>query len=138
MITLKVIKSEKVFWRICKILRLLVNTLTADEKYSLINRGTLTEAIQVQLTQNKKFFSIFFSILKIYMNFWIFFKKMVTLIADIFPKLRTLKNVVRQMSKKSRFREAFDYQHCKRAQTLLKSERKHLNHICWSLRRQLS
>ena len=55
---------------------------------------------------------------------------MVTLIADIFPKLRTLKNVVRQMSKKSRYREAFDYQHCKRAQTLLKSERKHLNHIC--------
>ena len=34
-----------------------------------------------------------------------------TLIADLFPKLRTPKNVVRYMSKKSRFKGLFDRQH---------------------------
>ena len=52
-----------------------------------------------------------------------------TLIADLFPKLRTPKNVVRYMSKKSRFKGAFDRQHGKRVQTLLRSERQHRYHI---------
>ena len=37
---------------ICKILVLFVNTLTADEKYSLINRENLTEPDQMQLSGN--------------------------------------------------------------------------------------
>ena len=37
-----------------------------------------------------------------------------TLIADLFPKLRTPKNVLRYMSKKSRFKGPFDRQHGKR------------------------
>ena len=44
------------------------------------------------------------------------------LIADLFPKLRTPKNVVRYMSKKSTFKGPFDIQHGKRVQTLLQSE----------------
>ena len=52
-----------------------------------------------------------------------------TLIADLFPKLRTPENVVRYMSKKSRFNGLFDRQHGKRAQTLLPSERQHGYHI---------
>ena len=36
-----------------------------------------------------------------------------TLIADSFPKLRTPKNVVRHISKKSRFKGPFDRQHVK-------------------------
>ena len=43
-------------------------------------------------------------------------------IADLFPKLRTPKNVVRYMSKKSRFKGPFDTQHGKQVQTLLRSE----------------
>ena len=42
-------------------------------------------------------------------------------IADLFAKLRTPKNVVRYMSKKSRFKGLFDRQHGKRIQTLLRS-----------------
>ena len=45
-----------------------------------------------------------------------------TFIADLFPKLRTAKNVVRYLSRKSRFKGPFDRQHGKRAQTLLRSE----------------
>ena len=52
-----------------------------------------------------------------------------TLIADLFAKLRTPKNVVRYMSKKSCFKEPFDKQHGKRVQTLLRSEQQHRYHI---------
>ena len=50
-------------------------------------------------------------------------------IADLFAKLRTPKNVVRYMSKKSRFKGTFDRQHGKRIQTLLRSESQHRYHI---------
>ena len=52
-----------------------------------------------------------------------------TLIADLFPKLRTPKNVVRYMSKKSRFKVSFERQHGKRVQTLLQSEPQHRYHV---------
>ena len=41
-----------------------------------------------------------------------------TLIADVFRKLRTPKIVVKKMSEKWRFRGPFDNQHGKEAQTL--------------------
>ena len=56
-------------------------------------------------------------------------KKKKTLIADLFAKLRTPKNVVRYLSKKSRFKGPFDRQHGKRVQTLLQSEPQHRYHI---------
>ena len=52
-----------------------------------------------------------------------------TLLANLFPKLRTPEKVVRYMSKKSRFKGPFDRQHFKRVQTLLRSEPKHAYHI---------
>ena len=52
-----------------------------------------------------------------------------TLVAYLFPKLRTPKNVVRYMSKKSRFKVPFDRQHGKRVQTLLRYEPQHRYHI---------
>ena len=66
------------------------------------------------------------------------FKKNMTVIAEVFPKLRTRKNLVRSMSKKSRFKGSFGKQHGKRAQTLLKFAWQHLYHIYWSLWRQLT
>ena len=61
-----------------------------------------------------------------------------SVIADVFPKLRTPKNLVRSMSNKSRFKGSFEKQHGKRAQTLLKFAWQHLYHIYWSLWRQLT
>ena len=52
-----------------------------------------------------------------------------TFIVEIFPILRTPKNVVTSMSKKARFKEPFDRQHGKRVQTLLRSEPQHRYHI---------
>ena len=52
-----------------------------------------------------------------------------TLIADLLPKSRTPKNVVRYMSKTSRFKGPYERQHGKRVQTLLRSEPQHRCHI---------
>ena len=52
-----------------------------------------------------------------------------TLLANLFPKLRTPEKGVRYMSKKSRFKGPFDRQHGKRVQTLLRSKRQHAYHI---------
>ena len=52
-----------------------------------------------------------------------------TLIADLFPVLRTPKNVVRYLSKKSCFKGPFDRQQGKRVQTLVRSEPQHRYHI---------
>ena len=61
------------------------------------------------------------------------FKKMMTLIASVFPILCTSENVVRETPKEDRFRVPLDKQHGKWAEALLKSERRHLYHIYWSL-----
>ena len=52
-----------------------------------------------------------------------------TLLAYLFPKLRTPEKGVRYMSKKSRFKGPFDRQHGKRVQARLRSEREHCYHI---------
>ena len=61
-----------------------------------------------------------------------------TLIAYVFSKLWSAKDVVRQMCKKSRLRRSFDKQYVKRSQTLLRSARQQLYHIHWSLWGKLS
>ena len=61
---------------LCKILGLFVNTLTDDEKYSLLHRENLTQPIQILLSQKRKSFSNFFSAFsKSTLNFAHFQKK---------------------------------------------------------------
>ena len=52
-----------------------------------------------------------------------------TLIADLFPKLRTPKNLVRYVPKNAHFKGPFDRQHDKRVPTLLRSHPHHRYHI---------
>ena len=76
---------------------------------------------------------------KLFLNYFLHFRnrheilniceKKMTFIADLFAKLRTPKNVDRYLSKKSRFKGPFDWQHGKRVQTLLQSEPQHRYHI---------
>ena len=80
---------------LCKISGLFVNTLTEDDKYSLLYRDNLLQPIQIHLSQERKTFSEFFSsFLKSTLNFERFQKKMI-LIADVFPKLPSAKKVIR-------------------------------------------
>ena len=61
---------------LCKFLRLLVKTLTENEKYSLLCRKNLTQPIQILLSQKGNTFSQFFSaFLKSTLNFEHFQKK---------------------------------------------------------------
>ena len=61
---------------LCKILRLFVNTLTDDEKYSLLLRDNLIQPIQILISQNQKTFSQSFpAFLKSTLNFEKFKKK---------------------------------------------------------------
>ena len=49
-----------------KILRLIVNTFTADETCSLLNRDNVTQPVHMQLSQKQKGFSgVFFRIFEI-------------------------------------------------------------------------
>ena len=52
-----------------------------------------------------------------------------TVIADIFPKLWTAKNLVTSMSKNSRFKGPFGKEHGKHEQTLLKFAWEHFYQI---------
>ena len=59
-----------------KILRLVLDTLTADDKYALLNRDNLTQPIHMQLSQKEKTFSEFlFAFLKSILNLEYFLKK---------------------------------------------------------------
>ena len=53
-----------------------VNTLTAAEKYSLLNRHNLTQQIRTQLSQKQKaFFEFFLAVSKYTLNFEDFEKR---------------------------------------------------------------
>ena len=76
----------------------------------------------------KTFYGFFSKFLKSRFNFGNCQKKM-ALIAEIFPKLRTPKNMVRVISKRSQFKGSFKKQNGKRAKTLLKCEWQQIYHI---------
>ena len=75
-------------------LKLFVKTFTAYDKYSVLNRQYFNHPFDMQLSQKQKTFSELFSAsLKSRLNFEHIQKKM-TLIPNVFPKLRTCKNLV--------------------------------------------
>ena len=58
-ITFTKIELENVCLSISETLGVFVNTLTADDKYSLCNRKNLPQPIQLQLSKKNKFFLAF-------------------------------------------------------------------------------
>ena len=79
---------------ISKILGLFVNTLTAEYMYSDRNMDTFTQQVQTPLSLKQKSFFDFL------LRFWNLhemeniFKKKESLLAEVFPKLLTPKEVV--------------------------------------------
>ena len=77
--------------------------------------------IQMHLWKKQNIFSQFFSAFsESALNFEHFQKKRI-FIAYVFPKVPTTKNVLRQMSKSSRFREPVDRRHGKWDEALIQS-----------------
>ena len=94
-ITVKVIELQKSLLDTWKFFRPFLNTLTANDKYSLISKNKGMQTIQMDLSQKQNLFSEFFSaFFKSALNFEHFQNK-ITLIAYVFPKLRTTKDVLR-------------------------------------------
>ena len=92
---MKVIELQKSLLEAWKFFSRVLNTLTADDKYSFISRDKWMQTIQIHLSQKQKIFSEFFSeFLESSWNFKRFEKKM-TLIAYVFPKLLTTTDVLR-------------------------------------------
>ena len=75
--------------------------------------------IQMHLCKKQKIFSEFFSAFSESALNFEHIQKNMTLIAYVFPKLPTTKNVLRQMSKSSRFRQPVDRRHGKQAEALI-------------------
>ena len=64
-------------------------------------------------------------------------KKNKILIPNVFPKLGTVEDLFRPVSKKRRFRTSFDSQHVKGSETLVKSGWEHFCHIQIPLSREM-
>ena len=85
--------------------------------------------IQIHFSQKQKIFSEFRAgFFESPLNFEHFQKKR-TFIAYVFPKLLTTKNLLRQMSKSSRFREPVDRRHGKWAEALIQYQSERLYHL---------
>ena len=72
-----------------------LSRLTTGDNNSLVRRGNWTQTIQMHLSQKQEIFSEFFgAFFEFALNFEHFQKK-ITLIAYVFPKLATTKDVLR-------------------------------------------
>ena len=104
-----------------EMLGLSVNTLTSDGKYPVQGCENLKRPSQMRLSEKPKTFSqLLFPFLESTSNFK-HFKRDMIFIANVFPKLQTVKILVRPLSKKRRFKTRFDSQHVKACQMLAKS-----------------
>ena len=94
-ITVKVTESQKLLVDTWKFFRPFLNTLTANDKYSLNSKDKWKQNIQMHLSQKQNNFSeVFSSFFESALNFEHFPKKM-TLIVYVFPKLAPTKDVLR-------------------------------------------
>ena len=95
-----------------EMLGLSVNTLTSDGKYPVQGCENLKRPSQMRLSEKPKTFSqLLFPFLESTSNFK-HFKRDMIFIASVFPKLQTMKILVRPLSKKRRFKTRFDSQQC--------------------------
>ena len=84
------------------------------------------------LKNENLFLSFFVPFMEHTLNFKHLQKKKIVL-ANVFPKLQNVKDLVRPLSKKRSFRTFFDSQHVKRSPTFVKSGSEHFDQIFQSL-----
>ena len=103
-----------------EILGVFANTLTADGKYPVQGCENLQLPIQMQLSEKRN------TLFQFLFHFWILhqilniLKQNMMVIANLFPKLQTVKILVRKLSQEHRFRTGFGSQHVKASQMLPK------------------
>ena len=86
---------QKLLLKTWKLFSRFLNTLTTGDNYSLVSRDNWMQTIQMHLSKKQKIFSEFIAALfEFALNFEYFQKKM-TLIAYVFSKSPTTKDVLR-------------------------------------------
>ena len=115
-----------------EIVGVFVNTLTSDGKYPVQGCENLELPIQTQLYEKQKPFSNFLFELWILYQILNILKEKMIVIANVFPKLQTLKIFVRKLSQEHRFRTRFGSKHEKASHLLSKSPTEWFYHVLLS------
>ena len=110
-----------------------VKTFTGDDNYPLRNCENLLLLIQMQLSKKRKTFSQLFVPFRAFASNFKHFEKKMILIGNVFPKVPTVKDLGRRLSKKQCFRTPFNSRHAKGSQTLMKSAWEYFYQIFSSL-----
>ena len=118
---------------ICEMLGAIVNTWTIDDKYPIQNCVNLKLLIQMQLSNKRTTFSRGFPPFLAFTSIFKEFERNMIVISKVFPKLPSVKDLVRPLSKEQCFRTPFNSQHVKESQTFVKSASEHFYHIFSSL-----
>ena len=119
------LRWKKLFLFTFQILELLVNRLTADYEYPRSNSDKLQLQVQAQPPEILEIFSrIFIAFLKSALNFEHLLKKM-SLLAQVFLKLMTAKDVFTYTHKRSCFWKLFASERVNKSLKLLKSLEKY-------------
>ena len=100
---------------------MLINTWTGDYKYPVAQCENLPFPIKMISSLKPKTFSEFFFHLWNLHQILNIFKKKKIVIANVFPKLQTVKDLVRPFAKKRRVITSLDSQHAKGSQILVKT-----------------
>ena len=123
-------------WKTSPLLKFLmigvfVNTLTPDYKFWIV--PICRSLFKCSCVKNKKLFLNFlFHLWNLHQILNIFKEKNIV-IANVFPKLQTVKDLVRPLSKKRRLKTSFDSEHVKGSQKLVTSKWEHFYHIFQSV-----
>ena len=110
-----------------------VNTLSADGKYPFQYCENSQLAIQKQLSEQEKPFSEFFVRFLESRSIFKHFGKNMMVIANDFPKFRTVKKFVTPLCKKCLFGRHLDSQHVKVFAILAESAWECFYHVCLSI-----
>ena len=86
---------QKSFLDTWKFFSRFLNTLTTGDNYSLVTRDNWTQTIQIHLSQKQNGFSEFFAVFFEFALNLEYFRKKMTLIAYVFPKLPITEDVLR-------------------------------------------
>ena len=98
-----------------EILGMFVKTFTANAKYPVQDCENLQLPIQKKTKNKKDFLNFLFHLWNLHQISKILKTSMIV-IANVFPKLQTVKILVRPLSKKRLFRTRFESQHVKASQ----------------------
>ena len=112
-----------------EILGVFVNTLTGDVKYLVLDCENMLLPMQMNSLKNQKLFLNFLSLFWNLHEMLNILKKRMIVLANVFPKLQTVKILLRPLSKKRCYRKSLDSQDGEESQTLVKSPWESFRHV---------